>query len=198
MAPRKRGPEVREHILDVASHLFDGNGVRAVGMQQIIDEFGCGKALLYREFANKDDLIVAYLQRFTKNWERVRSFADEQCPDDPAGQLVAIVSMVAELVTVPGFRGCPVRNTHAEFPDEDHPAHAVSVAYYDHVLASLIDLAKRTGAADPRTLADRIMLIIDGLNASGAARGREGSAPAGVAFARDVVKQALTPLANPA
>lgn len=196
MAPRKRDPEVREQILAVASRLFDGHGVHAIGMQQIIDEFGCGKALLYREFATKDDLVVAYLRKFAKSWDWVLDKAERQCPDDPAGQLVAIVSIVAELATVPGYRGCAVRNTHAEFPDVDHPAHAVAVEYYDHILSSLLDLAKRTGAADPRSLADRIMLIIDGLNANGAARGREGSAPAGVAFARDVVRQALAPITH--
>jgi AcrR family transcriptional regulator len=163
-------------------------------MQQIIDEFGCGKALLYREFATKDDLVIAYLERYTQCWTYVRDDAVRRRPDDPAGQLVAIVSMVAELATAPGFRGCTVRNTHAEFPGEDHPAHAIAISYYNLVHDGLLDLAKRAGAADPRTLADRIMLIIDGLNANGAARGRDGAAPAAVAFAEEVVRQALLPL----
>jgi AcrR family transcriptional regulator len=194
--PRKREPDVRDKILDVAARLFDAHGVHAVGMQQIIDEFGCGKALLYREFATKDDLVVAYLERFTKTWELVLGEAARRQPGDPAGQLVALVSIVAELATMPGFRGCTVRNTHAEFPDEDHPAHAISIAYYDLVHGGLLDLAKQAGAADPRTLADRIMLIIDGLNANGAARGRDGAAPSAVTFAEDVVRQAVLPLSH--
>ncbi|GAA2339226.1 hypothetical protein OKJ48_10865 [Streptomyces kunmingensis] len=91
----------------------------------------------------------------------------------------------------PGYRGCPVTNTHAEFSDAGHPAHALSIAYYDQVHGGLIDLARQAGAADPRGLADRLMLIIDGLNVSGAARGREGAAPAGVAFAEEVIRRAL-------
>jgi hypothetical protein len=110
--------------------------------------------------------------------------------------LVAVVSVVADIATMPGFRGCAVRNTHAEFPDEDHPAHAIAIAYYNLVHDGLLELSKRAGAADPRTLADRIMLIIDGLNANGAARGREGAAPAAVAFAEEVVRQALLPLSS--
>jgi AcrR family transcriptional regulator len=190
MAPRKREPEVREKILDVATRLFDGHGIHAVGMQQIIDEFGCGKAMLYREFATKDDLVVAYLERYTKSWEMIRDGAAEQHPDDPAGQLVAIIDHVGECATQPGFRGCTVRNTHAEFPDESHPAHEISVAYYDRTRADLADLAKRAGAPDPWTLADRLLLIIDGLNASGAVRGDQGAARSAVEFARDVVRAA--------
>jgi AcrR family transcriptional regulator len=194
----KRDPEVRERILDVASRLFDGHGVHAVGMQQIIDDFGCGKAMLYREFPTKDDLVVAYLERVTRTWDRVREQVAEQWPDDPAGQLVAIVSYTAEAAMAPGYRGCPAHNTHAEFPDADHPAHGVSVAYYDRIYNGLADLAKQAGAADPRGLADRLMLIIDGLSASGAMRGREGAAPAGVTFAEEVIRQAVSPRSRPA
>ncbi|QIZ00469.1 TetR/AcrR family transcriptional regulator [Streptomyces sp. S1D4-11] len=193
MSPRKRDPEVREQILDVASRLFDGHGIHAVGMQQIIDDFGCGKAMLYREFPTKDDLVVAYLERYTRTFDHVRELVADQRPDDPAGQLVAIISWTAEQAMTPGYRGCPAHNTHAEFPAEEHPAHALSVAYYDRVHGGLVDLAKQAGAADPRGLADRLMLIIDGLSASGAVRGREGAAPAGVAFAEEVIRHALGP-----
>jgi len=193
MSPRKRNPEVREQILDVASRLFDGHGVHAVGMQQIIDDFGCGKAMLYREFPTKDDLVVAYLERYTRTFDQVLELVADQLPGDPAGQLVAIISWTAEQAMAPDYRGCPAHNTHAEFPDEDHPAHAVSVAYYDRVHGGLVDLAKQAGAADPRGLADRLTLIIDGLSASGAVRGREGAAPAAVAFAEEVIRHALGP-----
>jgi len=193
MSPRKRDLEVREGILDVATRLFDGHGIHAVGMQQIIDEFGCGKAMLYREFPTKDDLVVAYLERYTRTFARVRELVAEQRPGDPAGQLIMIISWTAEEVMAPGYRGCPAHNTHAEFPDPDHPAHVLSVAYYDEIHDGLIDLAKQAGAADPRGLADRLMLIIDGLNVSGAIRGRAGAAPAAVAFAEEVIQHALRP-----
>jgi hypothetical protein len=38
-----------------------------------------------------------------------------------------------------------------------------------------------------------LMLIMDGLNAGGAVRGRAGAAPAGVAFAEEVIRHALGP-----
>ena len=47
--PPRRDLEVRERVLDVASGPFDGHGVHTVETQQVIDDFGCGWALPYRE-----------------------------------------------------------------------------------------------------------------------------------------------------
>ena len=52
----------RQHILDVASDLFYREGIRAVGIDRIVEQSGVGKATLYRHFPTKDALIVAYLE----------------------------------------------------------------------------------------------------------------------------------------
>ena len=121
----------RDCILDVAARLFDEHGVHAVGLQQVIDEYGCGKNLLYREFPSKDDLVVAWLERCRREWAEKIERIIEPHADDPAAQLLAIVRAAADDLTVPGFRGCSLRNTHVEFPDPDHPAHRISVRYVE-------------------------------------------------------------------
>jgi AcrR family transcriptional regulator len=184
---RRPAPGARDRILDTAARLFNDNCVRAVGLQQVIDECGCGKSLLYREFASKDELVVAYLERCRQDWAATVDRATRPLAGDPAGQLVAIVRAAAERVAAPGFRGCPFLNARAEFPDPDHPAHRLAVANHDAQRARLQDLAERARARDPDALADRIMLIIDGVYANGAATA------AGVAFADDVVRAATRP-----
>ncbi|WP_426513694.1 TetR/AcrR family transcriptional regulator [Dactylosporangium sp. McL0621] len=189
---RRPDPTARQRILDAATRLFDTYGVHAVGLQQVIDELGCGKNLLYREFATKDELVVAYLGRCRDAWTAMIEAATAPFPDDPAAQLVAIVRTTVEHATAPGYRGCPVHNTHAEFPDAAHPVHPVAVRHFTVVQDLLLDLAERAGAADPKALADRLALIIDGANTNGAALGNRGSAAAAVAFAEDVVRAAVS------
>ena len=185
---RKPAPGNRDRILDNAGRLFREHGVRAVGMQQIIDESSCGKNLLYREFAGKDDLAVAYLERCQQEWTAIMNEATEPYGDDAAGQLVAMTRAVARQIAAPDFRGCPFRIAYAEFPDDDHPAHTVAVRHVKNLRAQLRRLAKRAGADDPGTLADRVMLVIDGLYVNGAMLGPRGAASAAVSLVEELVR----------
>jgi hypothetical protein len=106
------------------------------------------------------------------------------------------VQAIVEHAVAPGYRGCPVHNAFAEFPDAEHPAHPVAIGHFMAVQDLLLDLSGRAGATDPSTLADRLALIIDGANANGAALGKEGSATAAVAFAQDVVRAAIPATAD--
>nr|WP_042193057.1 TetR/AcrR family transcriptional regulator [Kibdelosporangium sp. MJ126-NF4]CEL20534.1 Transcriptional regulator, TetR family [Kibdelosporangium sp. MJ126-NF4]CTQ89445.1 Transcriptional regulator, TetR family [Kibdelosporangium sp. MJ126-NF4] len=191
--PRKPDPGARDRILDAACRLFNAHGVHAVGMQQIVDEAGCGKNLLYREFETKDDLVAAYIRRGRRSWNEDLDETAKQV-EGPADQLVALVARVAEQSTAPGFRGCFIYNAYAEFPEPDHPVNKAAAENLEFIRDSLFTLAQRTGAADPRTLADRLLLIIDGLKANGAAMGRAGTAAAAVRFAEETVRSALRPI----
>lgn len=184
---RRPAANVRDHILDTAATLFDAHGIHAVGLQQIIETYGCGKNLLYREFPSKDDLILAYLRRCQQDWHRTVETAIGPYEDDPAAAMVSLVRSVSDKSLCSGNRGCPLRNTYAEFPEPSHPAHQVAADHFRDVRALLHSLAGQTSAADPAALADRIMLIIDGVYANGAMLGPDGAAPAAVTFAEDIV-----------
>jgi AcrR family transcriptional regulator len=188
---RTSTPGTRDRILEHATRLFDEHGARAVGMQQIIDECGCGKNMLYREFASKDDLVVAYLGRCHEEWTAVVDEALRPLAGDPAGQLVAIVAVAARQVGVPSYRGCPFRTAQAQFRDPSHPVHRAAGRHLDALHDRLRALAARAGARDPEVLADRLMLVVDGVYVNGAAYGGRGATTAAVDLAGELVAAAV-------
>jgi AcrR family transcriptional regulator len=192
---RKPAPGTRDRILDTATRLFYDHGVHAVGQQQLIEECGCGKNLLYREFASKDELVVAYLDRKARESEEIVEAAMAPYAGDPAAQMLAIVRSVAAQIATPGYRGCPFLNVHAEFPDPDHPVNRAAVAHRQTNLVRFRTLAEQAGASNPPLLADRIMLIVDGMYANGAMQGGEATMAAAVSFAEEVVHAATVKVA---
>jgi AcrR family transcriptional regulator len=156
----------RERVLAVAEDLFYREGVRAVGIDTIIARSGVAKMSLYRNFASKDELIVAYLEernrQFFAWWDRAVGAQDT----DPSTRLRGLVEATVEKVRRPGYRGCPFLNTSAEFPDAAHPARAVIAAHRQEVRERLLKLC---GSLDTRrfeTLTTQLIVLMDGVYAS--------------------------------
>jgi AcrR family transcriptional regulator len=157
---RPPDPEGRDRILRTASRLFYSDGVRAVGMAQVIEAAGCGKNMLYRHFPSKADLAAAYLT--ATRTHRLREVTSAlAASDDPRERLVALVAEVAERVRESGYRGCAFRNYLTEFPAADDAPARVARAYLRDTRTQVDDLAREAGL--PQATADRIWLLMDGL-----------------------------------
>src|SRR4051812_49195342 len=105
--PRKLAAE---KLREVASALFYKHGIRAIGVDEIVNQTGVTKPTLYRSYASKDDLVSAcLLQRIEETRCALDEIASRHC-GDPAGEIRAIVVRYADLIAAPGFRGCPVTN----------------------------------------------------------------------------------------
>jgi AcrR family transcriptional regulator len=158
--------EVRERILQTASTLFYQRGVRAVGVDLVVEEAGVAKTSLYRHFHTKDDLIAAFLARededFWSCWNRVAKLNDDLHKSDPARELEAHLEWIAERVGRPNYRGCPQLNVAAEFPDSDHPARRVATAHKQELRQRLRGIAARLGVQRPDELAGQLSLLING------------------------------------
>lgn len=153
---------VRERVLATASALFYEHGVRAVGVDLVIERAGVAKASLYRHFRTKDDLVAAYLERedhdFWGTWDAVRA----EHPDDPADELAAHMSWIGERIGRPRYRGCPQINVAAEFADNDHPARQVAVTHKRELRRRLTDIAARLGVSHPKRLGGQLTVLVNG------------------------------------
>jgi AcrR family transcriptional regulator len=156
----------RERLLEVATDLFYREGIRAVGIDTIIARSGVAKMSLYRNFPSKDDLVVAFLERrdgiYWAWWDHVMT----KHPDDPRMQVDDLFASLARRVTAKSYRGCPFINTATEFPDPDHPARALCLANKCKLRDRLLGLATRLGARDAGSLADQLLLLMEGAYAS--------------------------------
>jgi AcrR family transcriptional regulator len=174
-APAGDVGSARRRILDAAATLFDAHGFHAVGVDLVIEQAGVAKTTLYRHFPSKDDLIVAYLQDANARfWSWFESALDRETP--ARDQLVDLFDAVGKLATARACLGCTFQVTAAEFPDADHPGHAAALVHKQAVRHRLRDLAVDAGVADPSTLADGLLLLMDG--AFAAARMYHRSSPA--------------------
>ena len=151
----------RERLLETAARLFFQHDYRAIGVDALVAESGVGKMTLYRHFPSKDALIVAYLQDSNaKFW----AWFDEaiSSADDPSGRLLAFFQALEKLAMTPTCFGCPFLNAVVDFPEREHPAHAVALKHKQAVRLRFVELAEATGARDPAALADQLFLLMDG------------------------------------
>lgn len=156
------GAEVREKILKTASDLFYRRGVRAVGVDLVVEEAGVAKTSLYRHFGTKDDLIAAFLARedqdFWDTWDRVA----EKHEGDARAELDAHLEWIGARIARPNYRGCPQLNVAAEFPEQDHPARKVAKDHKHEMRRRLKRLAERLNVSRPDELAGQLALLING------------------------------------
>jgi AcrR family transcriptional regulator len=163
-----RALDVRQRILDTASTLFYHRGVRAVGVDLVVQEAAVAKTSLYRYFPTKDDLVVAFLERedleFWALWDGVA----KRHADDPAGELAAHMRWIGERLARARYRGCPQINVAAEFAEPDHPARQVSQRHMRALRGRLRDIAKRLHAPLPDRLAAQLTVLVNGAFVSSA------------------------------
>ena len=160
--PAQNPLDVRERILECASTLFYRQGVRAVGVDLVVEKAGVAKTSLYRHFRTKDDLVVAFLQRedvdFWTTWDGVAA----KHANDPAAELEAHMHWIGERLSRSNYRGCPQINVSAEFPEQDHPARQVARSHMHGLRARLDAIARRLDVARPDDLAAQLALLING------------------------------------
>src|SRR5258708_31158145 len=156
------GSSKREHPLEVARALFYQEGIRAIGVDTIVEQSGVGKATLYRHFPTKDDLIVAYLEEDDRLWWHWFEEVIAEHEGSPREQLLAFFEACTRRLMQPGFRGCAFLNALAEFSEADHLVHHTALAHERELRRRLSQLSQRAGARDPEQLADQLLLVSNG------------------------------------
>jgi AcrR family transcriptional regulator len=153
----------RERILETAYELFSRHGTRAVGVDRIVAEAGAAKMTLYRNFASKDELIVAFLDAREQRWLREWLIAEvESRATAPEDRLLAIFDVFGEWFALPDFEGCSFINVMLEIDDRDDIARTASVQYLSVIREFLAGLAAEAGIADTDAFARQWHILMKG------------------------------------
>jgi AcrR family transcriptional regulator len=159
---RRPAAETREHVLQVARDLFYERGIRATGVDRVAAAAGIAPTTLYRLFANKDELVAAYLEREAAAYRDWFTTAAER------GGVLGVFDALVVQVRAPDCRGCPFQIGAAELADPGPAGHAVAVEVKRWTRERFGELA-----GDAR-LADELMLVFEGVYASVLTLGRDG------------------------
>ncbi|SDG61370.1 transcriptional regulator, TetR family [Lentzea fradiae] len=168
MAHNVRGQvsEARTRLLATASRIFYAEGLHSVGIDRIVAEAKVTRATLYRHFASKDELVVAYLRSVAELERGLVAAAvdgDRSAPD----ALRALAASIAEAIGSDGFRGCAFLNAAAEYPDAAHPVHATVLEHRAWFQGAVTDLFARMDEETAESAGRHFMLLRDGAMAAG-------------------------------
>ncbi len=166
-APPKGEVSARERILATASELFYREGIRAVGVDTIVERSGVSKTSLYRLFDSKDALIAAFAAEKDRSFWSWWDHIEQQHADDPRALLEALLSGIAERIGHSTYRGCPFLNLATEFPDDKHPGRVAACGNKEELRARLAAIVAKLGAGDPDRVASQITLLINGAFVTG-------------------------------
>jgi AcrR family transcriptional regulator len=153
----------RERILETAYRLFSRHGTRAVGVDRIIAESGAAKMTLYRNFASKDELILAFLEAREERWTRAWLQGEvEARGGPPAERLLAIFDVFGEWFARDDFEGCSFINVMLEVVDPEHPVRLATVQHLSAIRDYVCGLAAEAGVEDPDAFARQWHILMKG------------------------------------
>ena len=148
----------RERILEAAHKLFYSEGIRATGVDRIIERSSVSKVTFYRQYASKDELIRAYLDYRHENWISwfKSSLTDKASTGSNATE--ALVATLRGWFAQPDFRGCAFLNAAAELGSSD-PEILKVVCQHKQEMSSVLD-AFFSGCTS--SVGRMLSLVIDG------------------------------------
>lgn len=147
-----------ERLLRTATKLFAEQGIRAVGVDQILREAGVAKASLYSAYGSKDALVLAYLDSLD-HADRKRWTDAVAAVDGPVEKALTFFDLAVVGAQTRDFRGCLYANAATEYPGVDlEPVRAHRRWLLDTVTGLLSD----AGIAGPAEIGREFQLLYDG------------------------------------
>ena len=154
--------DVRQRLLDTAYELFSHRGIRAVGVDEVIERAGVAKATLYRHFPSKDNLVVAFLELREQRWSReLLQDGSRRLATTPEQQLLAVFEVLDGWFRSDDYEACSYINVLLEMGAQ-HPAGRAAIDHLANIRLFVRDLAEQAGLRDPEAFAYAFQILMKG------------------------------------
>ena len=175
----------RRRLLEAATQLFYNEGIHSVGVDRIIEEAGVTRATMYKQFAGKEGLVIAYLEGEDQGLRALFAQA-AQASNDPDVLLDLVVAGIEQDIRDRHTRGCPFINAAAEYPDRG-PVRDLIADHREWFRGTLRQLAEGAGLRDPEGVAASLVLLRDAALVGGYLDGQDRVGPAFARTARELI-----------
>ncbi|MDP9329068.1 MAG: TetR/AcrR family transcriptional regulator [Actinomycetota bacterium] len=152
----------RERIVLAASDLFFRKGIRATGVDTLIERAGVAKATFYRHFRSKDELIVAWLRSSNARWLDVVTAELDTDLNPPLRALVEFWDRLGDWAEREHYLGCPYLKALVEIDEPSHPARLEVAAFVHDVDGYFARLTAAAGFQQSEEIAIRLRLLAMG------------------------------------
>lgn len=183
----------REHLIEIATGLFNRLGYRATGVDRIAAEAGITKTTLYRHFHSKEEFIVAVLRRIDEDFRAEMRDAVDRLARDPKQKLLATFDFLEAWFAEKTFCGCPFMGAAGEYGERFSPVFQETAAHKRLMVAYFEELARAAGSSHPRQLAEDINLLHEGATSVAHVTGDPTTARRAKAIAARLIEDAAPP-----
>jgi AcrR family transcriptional regulator len=183
----------RDHLVSVAQRLFCARGFHAVSVDDVLQEAGVARMTLYKNFDSKEELILATLEQEDKHFRQWLVSFVETRSQRPAQRIGNLFAGLEQRFRAEGYYGCAFIRASIEFPDINHPVHALARAHKEMIRSYLRGLASQVNADQPAQLAEQIYLLFEGAIVAAQLHGD----PWPAACAKQAVEQLLRAVPRP-
>ena len=153
----------RERIDRTAYELFSRHGIRAVGVDTVVARSGVAKMTLYRHYASKDKLALAFLRRREELWTRAWLQEEvERRARIPGERLLAVFDTFDTWFRRSDFEGCSFAKALLEQSDLRHPVRNAAVRHIETIRALLRQWVEDAGVRNPDRLARQWQILMMG------------------------------------
>jgi AcrR family transcriptional regulator len=153
--------DARDRILAASYKLFAERGIRDAGVDELIARSGVAKATFYKYFKSKDDVALAYLERWYENRGGAIDAAVRRYGREGERALLAIFDVFDDWFRQGAVEVTSFLHVMLEM-GPNHPLGRASIEYLAKTREQLAELARSAGLRDVEDFAWSCHILIKG------------------------------------